>query len=420
MARQERRDLANMRAMEEEAARVTMRGSGRSSAYGGRMVGAGATPSMGLSQFRGGRRGRSPSPMDDMDDDELEGGFFGALASAARTAATRAAQAARAAAQRQAQATAAARAASARAAQAQASAQKPLLTAAQRAAAQRVPASSVPRGTLAQIASSAGKTGTALARDAPRLATQVGIGAVGKVAQLGTKAVKGAKAIAPKAGTALSRLGTVANVAIPAYMLADYLRSQQEVEGIDAGYYDDYAGEAPADEIPDQGADDGYVPPVAPPEEEIFVPEEVPMPPRRPAPAPRDKDVEAERLGLTRAEYDVYLLTGNLPVGRRRRGAGAGRVARSAPEMRVPAPRKTRMPSPPSEPVMRRPTKGQIAKVRGSGELTIHHEGGAKKARPSKATGRRAERAAIVKKVMAERGVKLGEASRIVKEEGLF
>jgi hypothetical protein len=47
MARQARKDLADMRAMEEQNARVTMRGRGA-------IVGAGATPSMGLSQFRGG------------------------------------------------------------------------------------------------------------------------------------------------------------------------------------------------------------------------------------------------------------------------------------------------------------------------------------------------------------------------------
>lgn len=47
---------------------------------------------------------------------------------------------------------------------------------------------------------------------------------------------------------------------------------------------------------------------------------------------------------------------------------------------------------------------------------------GAGKAKKAKApaSGRRAERAAIVKRVMQERGVSLPEASRIVKQEGLF
>jgi hypothetical protein len=49
---------------------------------------------------------------------------------------------------------------------------------------------------------------------------------------------------------------------------------------------------------------------------------------------------------------------------------------------------------------------------RGRGKLTIQHGG-------AKSSGRSA-RAAIVKQVMAERGVSLPQASRIVKEEGLY
>jgi len=52
MARLQRKQLADLRAMEEESARVTMRGRGK------HFVGAGATPSMGLSQFRGGKATR--------------------------------------------------------------------------------------------------------------------------------------------------------------------------------------------------------------------------------------------------------------------------------------------------------------------------------------------------------------------------
>jgi hypothetical protein len=59
MARLARKELADMRAMEEQNARVTMRGRGA-------IVGAGATPSMGLSQFRGG------GDMDDSSSDEDE------------------------------------------------------------------------------------------------------------------------------------------------------------------------------------------------------------------------------------------------------------------------------------------------------------------------------------------------------------
>ena len=52
MARQARAQLADMRAMEEQAARQQM--------HGGQFYGAGATPSMGLSQFRGGASHKCP------------------------------------------------------------------------------------------------------------------------------------------------------------------------------------------------------------------------------------------------------------------------------------------------------------------------------------------------------------------------
>lgn len=58
MARLARKSLADMRAMEEQNARVRMHGSGR-------IVGAGATPSMGLSQFRGGAHNEDSSSDDE-------------------------------------------------------------------------------------------------------------------------------------------------------------------------------------------------------------------------------------------------------------------------------------------------------------------------------------------------------------------
>jgi hypothetical protein len=73
-ARRQRQELANLRAMEEEEERLYMHG-------------AGATPSMGLSQFRGGakksgRRRRRAQYYDE----EMEGGFLGALAGLAARA----------------------------------------------------------------------------------------------------------------------------------------------------------------------------------------------------------------------------------------------------------------------------------------------------------------------------------------------
>lgn len=66
MARKARAVLADMRAMEEEGERMN---PVNPKAEIGAWTGAGATPSMGLSQFRGGKgkRSRSPSPDSEMD-----------------------------------------------------------------------------------------------------------------------------------------------------------------------------------------------------------------------------------------------------------------------------------------------------------------------------------------------------------------
>lgn len=77
MARLARKELADMRAMEEEDMRMTMHGSGK------HFYGAGATPSMGLSQFRGGgtKKGQTRKTArkayedtDEMTEEEMEGG----------------------------------------------------------------------------------------------------------------------------------------------------------------------------------------------------------------------------------------------------------------------------------------------------------------------------------------------------------
>jgi hypothetical protein len=80
--------------------------------------------------------------------------------------------------------------------------------------------------------------------------------------------------------------------------------------------------------------------------------------------------------------------------------------------------------------------KGGMARMVGSGELTIHHSGGMemeseeecempspkapKKKRVVGATDGRRKRAEIVRKVMAEKGMKMIEASKYVKEHGLY
>jgi len=437
MARQERRNLANARALEEEAERVVMRGAGAGSAYGGRMTGAGATPSMGLSQFRGGgrrRKARSPSPDDEeemYDDEDMEGGFLGALASAARAAAARAAQAsARAAAQARAAADNARRAAQGRATQV-----RPSTGTAPRPLPKTTPAPPAPK----PAAPAAPKT------PAPRPADKVIAGPKGKPsAPVGSTR----QAIS----TGVSRLGTIANVAVPAYMLADYLRQQGQSE--DLGYFDDYAGTGTPEDVA-EGADIGDA------GGETGMPDEFDTQADTgitdTGEMMGDTDALAASMGLSRKEFEFYQRTGNLPVRRGVvRGRGAGSVRRPAvesvldrfvppPARTLPIRRKPFMPSPPPRtgilpqpPAQFRPLprvpqiprarpaierrqreRAAEAEMEGSGQLTIHH-GGAKKQRPSRATGRRAERAEIVRKVMKERGVKLGEASRIVKEEGLF
>jgi hypothetical protein len=104
MARQARAALADSRALEEQTFRQQMHGG---AFYGaGMKVGGGATPSMGLSQFRGGMCHKCESDdceCSDSDEEKQGGGVFSSIASAfgkfGSTAASRAAAAARAAAQ---------------------------------------------------------------------------------------------------------------------------------------------------------------------------------------------------------------------------------------------------------------------------------------------------------------------------------
>lgn len=101
MARAARLQLADLRAMEEQSRREEMHGP-RDMIGGKQFYGAGATPSMGLSQFRGGRKVVEFEPEDDEyeDDYEMEGGgpfdraIAATAAAAARAAASRAAAAA--------------------------------------------------------------------------------------------------------------------------------------------------------------------------------------------------------------------------------------------------------------------------------------------------------------------------------------
>ena len=68
MARAARAQLADMRAIEEQMGRQQM--------HGGQFYGAGATPSMGLSQFRGGASHKSRVCDESSSDEDMEGGAF--------------------------------------------------------------------------------------------------------------------------------------------------------------------------------------------------------------------------------------------------------------------------------------------------------------------------------------------------------
>lgn len=100
MARAARANLADMRAIEEQSYRQQMHGG---AFHGAGMVGAGATPSMGLSQFRGGASHKCPECRrkrcvceESSSDEEMEGGsWFTGLLGAVGDAATGAVRAVR-------------------------------------------------------------------------------------------------------------------------------------------------------------------------------------------------------------------------------------------------------------------------------------------------------------------------------------
>jgi hypothetical protein len=164
------------------------------------------------------------------------------------------------------------------------------------------------------------------------------------------------------------RLAAAAATAIPLGLaLNDYLGNR---DSGGAGYYDDYAGEnfGPGGDMgdgpygPGDPTDTGY----------IIEEPGMPKPPYQPRPPIGPEGLPPVIAdNMTAGELEFFLQSGNLPewayqgtVSSRRRRLGRGKK--------------------------------------------------------SKATGSRSARAAVVKQVMAERGVSLPQASRIVKEEGLF
>ena len=323
MARLARKELADLRAMEEEHARMELHGSGK------HFYGAGATPSMGLSQFRGGAK-----KCVSYDDDEMEGagrfqfrlpglGSLGRLGRSGRA---------------------------------------PVAPRVPRGPAPGYgPGAIVPRPTGGPIVPAGTRPGVLPATPSMPRSWYQNLGRTGRTGAPASAASRATLLSRLRSGVTAQRLAAAASLGIPLSMLGAYLADQGAAN--DGGFYDDYAGTEMAPG-PGAGEDGPIVDPGLPAGPE--------------APLPGDYgdlvDTNGDGIpdsmapgGLSRAEYN-YLLSG--AVETRRRGK------------------------------------------KGAGQLHITH-GGAK-------SGARSARAAIVKKVMAERGVSLPQASRIVKEEGLY
>lgn len=339
MARQARKELADLRAMEEENARMAMHGSGK------RFVGAGATPSMGLSQFRGGKKMHYAD-----DEDEMEGGRIAGLPS--------------------------------------------LITNVSRL---RPPTALVPyRPPTALVPRAPPTTSTDLI--ATRFSTPSmppsfyqNLGrrpVVPRAPPVAPRPAPRAPVGAPRApvsgavgSTLASRISQALSLGIPLAMLGSYLSDQGTASG-DAGYYDDFAGE----EFGPSGED--YAGPTTGPSD---------LPMDGPMGGPMGGPMSGVPSDLSPAELAWYLQSGNLP-DRYALRQKVGKLSRRG--------------------------KGKLEITHGdeSGSDEEEHKGGRRMARreaPKKADGRSA-RAEIVRRVMRERGVKLAEASSIVKREGLY
>lgn len=328
MARLARKELADLRAMEEEDARMELHGK----LHGGArpFYGAGATPSMGLSQFRGGaKKGKKCVSYDE---DEMEGaGRFQfripGLSSLGRLGRTRAPVAPRG----------------------PAPGYGPGAIVPRPSGGPIVPAGTRP-GVLPARPSMPQSYYQNLLRQGARAPAASAVGRSGLLSRL-------------RGSLTASNLARAAALGVPLSMLGAYLADQGAAN--DGGYYDDYAG---TEMMPGPGADDDgpIIDPGLPGGPDVG-PGAGPIIDENGDGIPDDMAPG----GMTAAEYN-YLLSGAIEK-KRRQGRRVGR-----------------------------------------GKLEITH-GGAKKQ-----SGARSARAAIVKKVMAERGVSLPQASRIVKEEGLY
>lgn len=408
MARTARKQLADMRAMEEEDMRMTMHGSGK------HFYGAGATPSMGLSQFRGGgtkkgmtrktaRKAYEDETESEEEMEDMEGGQIGSLA---------------------------ARLASRFIAKPVSTAIVPRLTA--RVSARPTSTALIPLGPL----------GRPVAR--PALSARQ-YGRMFQQRPTASPFVRGPTAAISRAATRFgptaARLGAYgATIGAVGSFLDDQFRA---ADAGDAGYFDDYAGEEYGDE---------FVPPTT----GEFAPEGTPL-------IPAEGEIPE---GMTPDELAWYLRSGNLPMryamaaSKRKRGKGKLKIIHEGSGMadvvgRMTAKARKKMEE---EEAKRRAAEAEMKREElkkkmkgqkvpsfleqilnpkppkvGTLEDRIYEEARKRRApvasklreaaaeKAKKGAGKKVSaRAEIVRKVMKERGCSLPQASKIVKEEGLY
>lgn len=348
---------------------MTMHGSGKT------FHGAGATPSMGLSQFRGGaKKGKKVYHESESDEDEMEGGAgFTSLISRA-----------------------------------------PL----------RVPARIPARIPTSRAIVPLGPAGRPMARPALSAEEYASMFRTSsRPTAASSRAITNTRtslASRFKKGLTAQNIANAIAMGVPLGMLGSYLADQSGASG-DAGYYDEYAGEDFTGDDGD-GGDTGGI-------DTGGIDTGVPTGTTTGGVPP---DMSADELAW-------YLQTGNLPTrydirrrgGPKRKGKGKltieheggaslaemmrgkvgqqRRVCTMGMDARSIACRRGEDYAPPTSkvPTAPKPSSRFEAMLRPQ-QPSVGMKGG------------RSARAAIVKKVMAERGVSLAQASKIVKEEGLY
>ena len=401
MARQARSALADARALEEQNARVSMHGSGR-------FIGAGGVPSMGLSQFVGGGNYESSS------DDECEkcgckcgGAMCGGVKAPAGTTYRLGLQR---------------------------GGPRRYTGPAETAIVPFVPRAPVGPLTRYIAPRQLPPTPTTLATRTPGTVKRYSAAEAASrlaAARAARTPARAPAARAPARGSYGARVAALLAAGVPLALIGTMLADAARATGAspeDVGYYDDYVGapDADGDGIPDDLDDDANG-------DGVLDNQPLAPPPRAGPSAPLPSN-------LLPSEVEFYLQSGNLPdrfySGPRSRKGGRTLVAMQkslGPSQRTDCRRgverpagqpisisdflanlgkqpdnKLRGPPPPSKPIPRN-VLTMPRRMFGSGRRAA-----------SAATGRRAERAAIVKKVMAEKGMKLIEASRYVKANNLY